>query len=363
MKFRPLVSVASVLVVLGLTSVAGAQNLPACRPTARVCNDVAGLDRHASDRFVDVPVSQPAAALPACTAADQPSVGDCDATLRRHNRQGRIIAVTVPTGGGVLALDPTPQPPAAPRAPSGRDRTARREIEALRPYVVTGYNNTLVLDAGLRSEAATRHADDLQLLANQRQLQQQQAATQQQVYGVGFQVHTLREEWRIGIAPAFRYTYQPGGSPTLGLGLGFTLSHWAQGSDFGIEGDVAFYGFQSQPLVPGRTPLFGASAGVHGIYGRGIAQLLFGASGGMSFRFGDANPGEVTGGTAFNLGLGGGVRLEMPLRPVSRPDGARFFGQATVHFGGGGVNALARGQDPLHLGFVVDLQLQAGFRF
>lgn len=356
MKYLLVFASASALALA--SALVSAQTLPACRATARVCNDVAGLNRHASDRFVDVPVSQAAAALPQCSAADQPSVPDCDAVLRRHNRSGRIVTVTVPNGGGVLALDPNPVPP---RAPSTRDGTARRGLQELRPIAVTAYNNTLVLDGNIQRVDAASQARDLQLFRNQQDLVRGQVATSQRVDNVTWQVGDLREEFRVRFLTPIRYSWQSGGSPTFGAaGLGIGITRWGQGSLLGVDAHLAFHGYEYQPLVPGRTPLFGASASVHMVIGRGFLQGLVGAEGGMAFRFGDAGPGEATGGTAFDLGLGGGLRGEMPFYPVSRPQGARFFGQVTAHFGFGGSNAVVAGQDPLHLGFALSVNGMLG---
>jgi len=317
-----------------------------CQPSGAYCNNIAG-----SQVFQNVPGT--------CPTGTQVAMSVCEALVPRVGfQQAGTSDIRPGQQWTVRAVGGTQRTVVTRRDPRYPGLVQRLEIDETN--IDTLGHNAEVDRARLELYNQQSIGRDLILANNDRVLAQRIENNRGQVT---FQVNDLREEWRLGVAPAVRYTYQPGGSPTFGLGLGFTLSHWAQGSDFGIEGDVAFYGLQSQPLVPGRTPLFGASAGIHGIYGRGVAQLLFGASGGMGFRFGEAQAGEVTGGTAFNLGLGGGVRLEIPLRPVSRPSGARFFGQFMLHGGFGGVNALVNGQDPLHMGFVLDLQAQTGFRF
>lgn len=348
----------SFLAAMLAASVVGAQPMEQCRPPAAYCNALLNLS-NSPDRFIDVGVGV-AAGWPVCLpGARQRSSSECQTVLLRLSATSTVMppgVVAVGVGRGVLVL-PQPQfapTPAAPtRAGSGRDSYARRELRNIwtqrdADVQIANDNNQHFESEIDRARAAAAAA------------QRVASSAQGGVYALGWRILDLREEFRVRFMVPMRYTWQPGGSPTLGIGVGFGLTRWGQGSSLGIDGDVNFHAYEYQPAAPGATPLFGATFGLHMVIGRGMVQGLVGASGGTAFRFGDAGPGQVTGGTQFNLGLGGGIRLEAPFYPTSRPGGARIFGQLLTHLGGGAVNAVVAGQPPLHAGFVLDLQVAIG---
>ena len=328
-----------------------AQNAPACRPPQAYCEALAGRNTFSHT------VLPAAASLSECTMGTQSPIGDCDASWLRRDRTNSSVYASA----GVAQIRPGQQF-TVQAIPGPRTYVTQRDPRYAGVHIDIGnlQQDVRALDANDELETFQRRAADRVLMANQRELLRRNDATNTHVNNVEWRVGDLREEFRVRFMVPMRYTWQPGGSPTLGVGVGFGLTRWGQGSSLGIDGDVNFHAYEYQPAAPGATPLFGATFGLHMVVGRGMVQGLVGASGGTAFRFGDAGPGQVTGGTQFNLGLGGGIRLEAPFYPTSRPGGARIFGQLLTHLGGGAVNAVVAGQPPLHAGFVLDLQVAIG---
>lgn len=341
---------------LTLTLVLGGGNAfgQSCRPPYAYCA------AQAPHVYLNTPLPAAASSNDCPPGASQAPISECEASwLRRDRTNSGAFA-----SAGVAQIRPGQQF-TVQAIPGPRTYITQRDprYAGVRVDVRNLQQDVRALDANDELEILQRRAADRVLMENQEELRRRNAATNTRVNNVEWQIGDLREEWNMGVASVVRWTYQPGGSPTLGLGINLSINHFAQGSDFGVEGDISLLPLESQPLVPGRTPLLGMSGGIHGIYGRRMVQFLFGGETSGVFRFGDAGPREVTGGTAFFLGAGIGGRLNIPFRPIARPRGARFFLELKLHVGLGLVNALAPGQDPLHAGPAVALNGGLGFAF